>query len=214
LSELFRAILAGLALWVVVGPLQGQSRLKVLAEFDQQPDTATVEWMEQEAGSLFSDAALTLSWPPGQDHLEEFIGPLVSAQFHGRCGLDPGALSLPTPGPMAWVQSQDGEIQSFIDVDCDRTAAMVWQSRGTLPLPLVTRAFGRALGRVVAHELYHYLTRSSVHSASDLFRPAMTSRDLTLPQVRFEPGEIEALREGMSRLGGTAKRAARGPTTE
>jgi hypothetical protein len=85
---------------------------------------------------------------------------------------------------------------------------MVWQNRGTLPLPLVTRAFGRALARVMAHELYHYLTQSAAHTASELFRPAMTSMDLTMPQVRFESLEIEALRKGISKFG---SRAARRP---
>jgi len=93
------------------------------------------------------------------------------------------------------------EIRPFIDLDCDRTAAMVWQNRGTQPLPLVTRAFGRALARVVAHELYHYVTQSAAHAASELFSQGMSSRDLTLPQVRFNPGEIEALRKGIDKLG-------------
>jgi hypothetical protein len=183
--------------------LHGQGRLTVLAGFDQSPDTAVVEWVQQEAGELFSDAALTFSWQPLQDNFAGVLGPFVSVQFHGKCALETGALQPPSRGPMAWVQSQDGEIQSFIEVDCDRTAAMVWQNRGTMPLPLVTRAFGRAVGRVLAHELYHYFTQSSLHTDSELFRHAMTSRDLTMPQTRFESGEIEALRKGMSKLGVT-----------
>lgn len=74
---------------------------------------------------------------------------------------------------------------------------MVWQIRGTVPVPLVNRAFGLALGRVMAHELYHYLTQSTIHTESRLFRKGMTSMDLTRPDIQFDAGEIEALRKGM-----------------
>ena len=205
--SVIRMILTGVTLWTLLAPLQGQTSLTVWAGFDRLPDRSAVEWMEQEAGALFSDAGLTFAWRRRPEDAEA-VGPLVSVQFHGKCALEAGAVPLPAHGPMAWVQPWEGEILSFIDVDCDRTAALVWQNRGTLPLPLVTRAFGRALARVLAHELYHYLTQSAVHNASGLFRPAMTSMDLTVPQVRFESGEIEALREGMSKLDGMAQRVA------
>ena len=114
---------------------------------------------------------------------------------------------------MGWVESQDGVIRPSIDVDCDRISAMVWQNRGTFPRPLVVRAFGRALGRVLAHELYHYVTQSTAHSASGIFRHALTSRDLMLPEVRFEQAEIEALRKAM-RAREAAISASGPPVTE
>lgn len=113
--------------------MQGQTTLTVWTGFDRLPDRSTLKWMEQEEGDLFSEAGLTFLWQLGPKAFVE--GPLVSVQFHGNCALEPGAVPLAAKGPMAWVQSQDGEIGSFIDVDCDRTAAMVWQNRGTLPLP-------------------------------------------------------------------------------
>ncbi len=176
--------------------------LFVLAAFDRSPDTAAVEHMRQETARIFADTGATLAWrtrtqpgimPPGAVR--------VTLQLHGSCRVEPNMLSLAEDGPMGWVESHGGEMLSLIDVDCDRISAMVWQNRGTLPLPLVVRAFGRALGRVLAHELYHYVTQSPAHGASDLFRPAMTSRDLMLPDVRFEPAEIEVLRKALSARG-------------
>jgi len=51
-----------LTIWAAVAPLQAQTELTMLASFDRQPDRLTMEWMEQEAKELFSDAGLTLSW--------------------------------------------------------------------------------------------------------------------------------------------------------
>jgi hypothetical protein len=170
----------------------------VLAAFDRQPDTAAIGWMQQETERVFAEAGLTVSWRPGNQMKLMPAGALhVDLQMHGRCRIEPAAVLSAQGGAMGWIESQDGELRPFIEVDCDRILAMVWQNRGTLPLPLVVRAFGLALGRVLAHELYHYVTQSAAHHVSDIFRPAMNSRDLMLPEVRFAPAEIEALRKAL-----------------
>ncbi len=196
------AILAGMTFWPLMLPARGESLLTVLSGYDQWPDTSAMDAMQRETAELFTGAGVTFSWQqnPRQSFIQD-ADLAISVRFHGKCRLEPGEIVLPSDGPMAFIAAQDGEIRPTIDVDCDRTAAMVWQTRGTLSFPLVSRAFGRALGRVMAHELYHYLTQSPDHTHSELFRRAMTSSDLTRPQARFEAGEIEALRKGMAKLG-------------
>ncbi len=194
-----RATAAGLWLWALLPLLQGQSRLSVLTAFDQPPDMSAVESMERETAALFSNAGLSFWWQPKQQANDlGMTDLLVSVQFRGKCRLEPSVLVPATDGPLGSIQFQDGEIRPFIEVDCDRAAAMVWQNRGTVPAPLAAYILGRALGRVVAHELYHYLTQSNAHTASELFSRRMRSDDLTVPGVRFEAGEIEALRRGLS----------------
>ena len=61
-----------------------------------------------------------------------------------------GALRPPPDGPMGWVESQDGEIRPSIEVDCDRISAMVWQTRGTLPMPL---SFVRSVAHSAGYRL-------------------------------------------------------------
>jgi len=179
--------------------LRGETGLIMLTRFDRPPDTVAIESMQEEAAGLFSDAGLTFSWRQDVPSNGLLAGvPPVWVQFHGNCRLDPAVV--PTGGPMATTSVSDGRIRPIVNVDCDRTAAVVWQIRSTLPAPLVTRAFGRALGRVLAHELYHYLTQSAIHTESELFSKAMDGRRLTAPNVRFEPGEIEALRKGVAEL--------------
>ena len=187
-----------LMFWTLLPSLYGQSNLRLLTRFDQSPNASVVDWMEKEVARLFSDAGLSISW---QQNLQmnhwEITGLPVSVQFRGNCRIEPGALSQLTDGPMGWIEVQGGDILPLIEVDCGRIAEMVWQVRGTVPVPLVNRALGLALGRVMAHELYHYLTRSTIHTESRLFRKGMASMDLTLPNIQFDAGEIEALRTGM-----------------
>jgi hypothetical protein len=197
--------LGWLAACTLTPVLQANNRLAVRAIFGAAPDPTTVESMEQEASRIFADAGIAFSWTNATGQIPYAPGDLpVWVRFLGNCRLEPGRISTPTDGPMARVFERDGNIAPFVEVDCGRTAAMVWQIRGTNSLPLVVRAFGRALGRVVAHELYHYVTQSAHHGASDLFRKSMKSRDLMLPDVRFEQAEADALRRGIARLRGTA----------
>jgi hypothetical protein len=195
----FRAVIIAGTLLLAHSPAVDAEDIFVLAAFDRAPDTAAFEWMQQETARVFSDAGLTFSWRPGnQLNIVPLSTRRVTLQVHGDCRIEPSVVPTAENGPMGWIDSQDGELRPFIDLDCDRISAMVWQNRGTLPLPLVVRAFGLAMGRVLAHEVYHYITQSTAHRASDIFRHSMTSRDLMLPDVRFEPAEIEALRKAMS----------------
>jgi hypothetical protein len=49
------------------------------------------------------------------------------------------------------------------------------------PAMLYDRNIGRAVGRVMAHEIGHYLLRTSVHADRGLMRPLMTPHLLTSP---------------------------------
>jgi hypothetical protein len=73
----------------------------------------------------------------------------------------------------------DGEPQSFIAVDCDRIRAFL---RGLLyrtdPRDR-DRVLGRAVGRVIAHELYHALGRTAHHGSGRVGHAAYTVRELT-----------------------------------
>ena len=58
-----------------------------------------------------------------------------------------------------------------------------WQNRRLADLPTVTRdhLIGRALGRVLAHEIGHYLLASRVHAHDGLMRPEFRSDQLVEP---------------------------------
>ena len=167
-------VIAGVTLLAHLPALSAEN-IFVLAAFDRSPDTAAVEWMREETARVFSEAGVTFLWRPvNQLNIMPAGAVRVRLQVHGDCRIEPNALTAAEGGPMGWVESQEGVIRPLIDVDCDSISAMVWEHRGTFPRPLVVRAFGRALGRVLAHELYHYVTQSTAHSASGIFRHALT----------------------------------------
>jgi hypothetical protein len=53
--------------------------------------------------------------------------------------------------------------------------------------------FGRSLGRVMAHELYHVLLRTRAHGRSGLARPAQTQAELLAVRSHFSDREERLL---------------------
>jgi hypothetical protein len=66
-----------------------------------------------------------------------------------------------------------------------------------LPLSIRSRIVAQAVGRVVAHELGHYLLQSAVHSIKGLMRPDFTSAalgDQSIDAFLLGPSESALLR--------------------
>jgi hypothetical protein len=81
------------------------------------------------------------------------------------------------------------------------------------PAILRERAIGRAVGRVLAHELGHFLLRSRGHARSGLMRPVQTTADLVGPErARFALSAPDAARLSVveSNGGGTPTADCRG----
>ena len=144
-----RAIAIGLWFGALASTTRGQSTLNVFIGFDRSPDSSAVQWMQRETAELFSEAGLTLAWLQRTPITERrTVEPSVRVQFHGNCQLGPHLWLPLEAGPLASTRVMDGEIRPFIEVNCDRAAAVVSQNRGPFSEPRVTRVFGRVLGRL------------------------------------------------------------------
>lgn len=168
----------------------------VVLSFEQgrYSDTA-LRAMQSEAGAILRDSGLQLDWTHEKDAAgRQDFGDLVVFKMRGRCVMDsyppvPDELGL----PLAITHSSDGEILSFGEVNCDRVRqtvrkALVDYSKGEV-------VFGRALGRVVAHELYHMVTRSKAHADDGVTRTCLSGRDLTSERLGLSEKSLSAIRE-------------------
>ena len=80
-----------------------------------------------------------------------------------------GANLIRFSGSLASVQNVDGIIQPLIEIDCARVAAYIHAPSG----------LARALARVVAHELLHYLLQEPGHARDGIFRASLAPHELT-----------------------------------
>jgi len=52
---------------------------------------------------------------------------------------------------------------------------------------------GRALGRMLAHEVMHMLSQSGAHGAAGVAKTALSGSQLIAPELRLEPQDLARL---------------------
>ena len=164
-------------------------------EFEQAPAPAVLESLRAETDAIMGRLGIDLTWR----QLAEATGSEVSVQlavihFLGKCEVTALRPHRVQPGALGWTHESDGAILPFGSVDCDRV-------RGFLQLDLLSYAadqreliYGRALGRVLAHELYHIFTKSRHHSPDGVGKAAYATRDLLGTRFVFDSAESTELR--------------------
>jgi hypothetical protein len=171
------------------------SELTVILDFEGPHSDASLSEMEREASSIMKPSGLRLDWqlrgdqPLRYDHLAVIT-------FRGSCSFGPPSRSYHEPGPYASTKITDGGVQPFSEVDCDRVVAMAGDAmaedtdhiRGD-------QLVGRALGRVVAHELVHMLTRSNRHGTEGVAKASFSGKELVEDSLTLGMSDIERVKK-------------------
>lgn len=170
-------------------------------EFQQPPPAAVMDSIRGESEVIMGRLGIGLEWRS----LAAATGNQVSLQlavirFLGRCdvsGLSPHRVD---PGALGWTHESDGVILPFGEVDCNRIRSFIQVDLLGVPAKDRELVFGRAVGRVLAHELYHILARSSHHSAGGVGKAEYAVRDLLARHFVFDANESEELRSDRLRI--------------
>jgi hypothetical protein len=168
--------------------------LTVVLDFDGSHSTRSVQQMKQEAEDIFKGTGIHLNWRDRAEIGSSFSDDLVVIRFKGNCTLDPTLALEEQRGPLAFAHNSDGEVLSFSEVECERVASSVQSAMFGDDFARPDYLMGRALGRVVAHELVHILTRSAAHGEEGVTQAAFTGRDLIGAPLRLSRSEVERLR--------------------
>jgi hypothetical protein len=161
---------------------------------DGRYSRAAIREMGREAAHILKQSGVSLQWQLGEP-AEAVNGRLIVVKLLGRCDMD-GPPAFPMSGPLGWSHEANGVILPFSDLACDNirgavlSAQIVGQLRGNVLL-------GRAMGRVLAHEVYHIVADTSDDGVA---QPALSARELTSGQLELQPSEVEAIQSGL-RLG-------------
>ncbi len=123
-------------------------------------------------------------------------GSLVIFKMKGSCTMQPtmpvGAMS-DERGPLAMTFMANGEMLPFANVDCNRVRTSLERILGRGASRQHEKQYGTALARVMAHELYHMLSRSSVHDEDGITKKALTSRELSEGRLLFSRQALTGL---------------------
>jgi hypothetical protein len=139
-----------------------------------------------EAGAVWNDAGITLSW-------RVVVGgrPEYSATPHVVINDDPGRTPKGGQTPIGWVEfhrpddpDQEIHVSRGNGMKLLRQSAGLGRSVERMPPSEINTLLGRMLGRALAHELGHFLLRSSNHTTAGLMRAGRAVREFLAPGRR------------------------------
>jgi hypothetical protein len=180
--------------------------ITLYTKFEQTTSPEVVAAMREEVANIMEPIGIAFELR----NLADATGSEVSVElavitFKGACTTS--ALSPHTrgnPGALGWTHVSDGVILPFSEVDCDRIRTFMQRELLGREPAVRSMLFGRALGRVLAHELYHIFANTSHHGSCGVGKSAYSVQELISDDFRFQDKETEILRARTHTDGGLA----------
>ncbi len=193
----------GILLRTVPAASQPPAPVAIFMRFDAVPGPAAIASMKQEVEKLLRPARLAIAWQMESENRGNlsFAG-LAVLRFKGNCraeGWRRVVSDLAIPGestPLGMTRVSAGRVLPYSEIECDE----VRQALAYLPAGShdIQQALGLALGRVVAHELYHVFAHTTGHARAGLARAAESLQDLvSTRETGFRAEDAQAIRNGL-----------------
>jgi len=168
--------------------------IALYTQFHSQPPAAVIQSLKAEVDSIMAPMGLSFLWL----NLSASDGKQVSVElavidFKGRCDVAGLAAHDSNPGALGWTHMSDGTILPFADVDCSAVRSFVQRELLAARPEDREQIFGRALGRVLAHELYHIFANTTRHGSEGVARESYSVQDLLAADFQFQEKESSAL---------------------
>ncbi len=120
---------------------------------------------------------------------------LVHLRLHGECRLKLEPFLLDERGPYAITHVSDGRPLPFAEVDCRRVRQAVRAALHGGQIRESDRYIGRALARIVGHELWHMITGRRGHSSHGVARGKLRPAELVGEGARFADHDEALIRK-------------------
>lgn len=170
--------------------------LTVLLSVEGKASDAALKEMKQELNSIMQETGRKVDVRLKQ-HAKtyESFEDLVVVKLKGSCSMGNMVGFIDERGPLAWAHSTDGVVLPFAEVACDRIAGMVSKAMWPGDKGNADKYLGRAMGRVLAHELYHILGKTHHHNENgELTRDAITAKRLISDKrIGFDMRDLEKM---------------------
>ncbi len=164
-------------------------------QFEQEPPPAVMDALHHELQTIMTPIGLRFEWRElASPRINEASVELAVVNFKGRCDAADLLGIQNTPGALGWTHVSDGIILPFSVVDCDRIRDFIQRQLLAVAPKNREAALGRAIARVLAHELYHIFANTSRHGSCGIARASYTVQELLAPEFQFERRETEVLR--------------------
>ena len=169
------------------------SPITLYTQFDQAPPKCVLQALHDEVASIMAPTGLFFEWRNQQTGGHGVSAELAVVTFTGRCDTASLMTHAQAGGALGWTHVSDGQILPFTEVSCDRVREFL--GPGLLQFAAEDREekYGRALGRVLAHELYHIFANTMWHGSNGVAKASYGVQDLLGNGFRFQPKESRML---------------------
>ena len=142
---------------------------------------------QKETALLLDIHPLELHWRGPENPINgETFDRLIMIRLAGPCSAQAQVPVQPARGPLGITHISDGHILPFVEADCGRILLAATRLR-IRPFRLCPQSLGRALARIIAHEIGHVLSGSEEHDQHGLSKSSLTPAELFLPGIAFPP---------------------------
>ena len=167
--------------------------ITIVLDFQGPRSEQSVAEMKREFAGIMKDSTLRFDFRWRSQASEEALTDLVLVRFTGKCVLEPVGYLYDERGPMAFTYSTDGIVQPFSEVACDKVTSAVRSAMAGSDFANADVLLGRALGRVLAHEVVHMLSKSGAHGRTGVAKSALSGSQLIAPELRLGPEDVERI---------------------
>lgn len=174
--------------------------ITLYTQFQQAPPAGVLQALQEEVEAIMAPIGLRFEWRDlGKTGGHEVFAELAVVTFKGRCDAADLTSRSRFEGALGWTHVSDGQILPFTDINCDRVRQLT--QSGLLVFRAEDRAanYGRALGRVLAHELYHIFANTTRHGSIGVAKESYNMQDLLADDFQFQAKEsrmLQANRQG------------------
>ena len=144
--------------------------------------------MREELQRLLRPAEIDVVWKSLSDRRSAETFELVAvSSFEGSCSPQDAPNAPPISASLADTSISDGHILPFFRVDCTH----LLRTLGSQSEP---SAIGRALARVIGHEIYHIVAKTTEHQERGLAKAVFSVRDLTSNRFDLDAWSLDRMR--------------------
>jgi len=162
-------------------------------------DASAIQAAQKELRRLVAPTGVDVVWKDLTSRKSgEQFDEIVVMTFSGSCSdlaasLVPGSLQSPQM-ILADSSVSDGHVLPFLRIDCGYLVQILAPTLRSLNTSQRNDVLGRALARVMAHEIYHIVGETTAHQAKGVAKASFSVRDLTGGEFDFDSWSLAQMR--------------------
>jgi hypothetical protein len=170
------------------------SPVTLLLQFEEKRSEVMLDAMKQELATIMKDSGYRFDYRLAEDAASGEVYPeLIIVKFKGRCTMERIPMPFDERGPFGFTHTVDGEVLPFSVIACERVKSSITPVLSGNGHKDADAVFGRAVGRVLAHELYHIMAKTEKHGTKGVAKPALSAKQLVSNQLEMDRSDLDQI---------------------